>query len=443
MATKAESIASTTPTLTQKRIFLYWLPLAASWLLMAVEWPVVTGWMARLSEAERMIAAFGIVSSISLVIESPIISLLPTCTALARNRQSYLTLRKFTLHLMAVTTILHVLMGWTQLFDMVVIDLIGIPDSLYDPSRLGMKIMVFWSLAIAWRRFNQGILIRHGLTRYIGIGTILRLVSSASTVTLLAIFTKIPGIAIGALALEVGVISEAVFAHIMARKTISEKFGVDVIHSDEQELGYVDLVKFHWPLAASNLIFLAARPLVSAALARGLHPENDLAAWPVLSGLFFLTRAPAVAIPEVVIALYDEQEDKKPLSTFTLRVGLSLIGVMALFAFTPLSRLYFEKMIGVSTILADIAIHGVKFAFILPLITATLSYFRGAFTARKNTIPITLAMIVELVTMTVALAIGVILEVPGVPLAAIALTLAMGADNLVLYIATRRKKKGY
>ena len=93
--------------------------------------------------------------------------------------------------------------------------------------------------------------------------------------------------------------------------------------------------------------------------------------------------------------------------------------------------------------MADIAINGVKFALILPLITATLSYFRGAFTARKNTFPITLAMIVELVIMTAALALGVILEIPGVPLAAIALTLAMGADNLVLFIATRRKKKGH
>ena len=106
-----------TPSLSQRRIFLYWLPLAASWLLMASEMPYVNAMLARISEAERMIAAFGVVAAISITIESPVINLLSTSTAKARNRQHYLTLRRFTIHLMIVTTVLHILMGFTPLFD--------------------------------------------------------------------------------------------------------------------------------------------------------------------------------------------------------------------------------------------------------------------------------------------------------------------------------------
>lgn len=440
MSTKAETISTKYRPLTYKRIIAYFLPLAASWLLMGVEWPFVTGAMARLNEPARMIAAFGIVSSVCLVIESSVISLLSTSTALAKNRQSFCTLRKFTLHLMAATTVIHVLVGWTPLYDFIVVDLIGVPESLYEPTRLGLQIMIFWSGAIAWRRFMQGILIRYGLTRYVGFGTIARLASSATTAVSLALFTDLSGVVVGALALEAGVLSEATFAHIAARKTIAEKFPPDSSDPGDETLTYMELVKFHWPLAASNLIFLGARPLVTAALARGLHPEEDLAAWPVLSGLFFLARSPAVALPEVVIALHDEDDSERPLLNFTLLIGFALVALMVVTGFTPLSNIYFESLIGVTPDLSDIATSGVRFAIILPLVTAFLSYLRGDLTARKKTLPITMAMIVELTTMAALLVAGVAFQAPGIPLAATTLSIAMGADALYLFYVSRKYK---
>lgn len=438
MTLKTESIPQTTTTLSQKRILFYFLPLAASWLLMAIEWPFVTGAMARLGEAARMIASFGIVSSISLVIESPVIGLLSTSTALAKDRQSYCTLRKFTLHLMLVTTALHILVGWTPLYDIIVIDWIGAPESLYEPTRLGTQIMIFWSAAIAWRRFMQGILIRQGQARFVGFGTIVRLAASATTAIALALLSDLPGVAVGAFALEAGVISESIFANLVARKTIAEKFSPGSSPINEPPLSYRELLKFHWPLAASNIIFLAARPLVTAALARGLNPEEDLAAWPVLSGLFFLTRAPAVALPEVVIALHDEEGSEKPLIDFTTRVGFILVVIMIVMGFTPLAQYYFEELIGITPNLSEIATQGVRFAVVMPLITAFLSYLRGVLTAKRETLHITLAMIIELLTMGAFFIIGVILKIPGIPLAASTLSIAFGADTLYLFITARK-----
>jgi O-antigen/teichoic acid export membrane protein len=189
------------------------------------------------------------------------------------------------------------------------------------------------------------------------------------------------------------------------------------------------------------LIFLAARPLISAALARGLNPKDDLAAWPVLGELLFITRSPAIALPEVIIALHDDKKGNKPLSTFTFRIGLLLTGVMVLFSFTGLSHFYFENLIGVSSHIAEIAMTGVILALILPLVTGWLSYFRGIFTAEKRTFQITLAMVVELIVMVAILAVGVWLKVPGIPLAATTLTVAAGADTLYLLVASRRKEK--
>src|SRR3989304_864058 len=140
MARVDEVAARSFAPVNQKRIFLLWLPLAASWLLMALETPYLNAALARISEAERMIASFGLVASLSITIESPVISLLATATALARSQQNYLLLRRFTQHLILGTTLLQFLIGWTPLFDIVVVDLMGVPESLHDPVRLGLRL---------------------------------------------------------------------------------------------------------------------------------------------------------------------------------------------------------------------------------------------------------------------------------------------------------------
>jgi len=424
--------------LSQKRIFRYWLPLAASWVLMGCEMPFISGALARLSEAERTIAAFGVVASLIFTIESPIVALLSTSTALARSRQNYHMLRRFTLHLMIGTTALHLLLGWSPLFDLVVVKAIGVPESLIEPIQLGLRIIFLWSAAIAWRRFKQGILIRYGRTGAVGRGTMARLLSSAGTATILAVYGQLPGIAVATLALTAGVLVEASYAHWAAHELITNEFSQQPERGSLDELSYRELVKFHWPLAASNLLFLLTQPLIGAALSRSPNPVTALAAWPLASGILFITRAPALALPEVTIALIDEPDSHKQLKRFSLWVGLACVAALAALSFTPLADFYFQTLLGVSAGLAGIAVTGGRLGLALPMIMAGLSLYRGILTASRTTLPVTLGMTVELTSLAAALAIGVLLGAPGVPLAAIAMTIGMGADMLMLLGALRR-----
>lgn len=422
-------------------IFKYWIPLALSWIMMSFETPFINGAIARLSEAERMIAAFGIVYAISLVIESPVISLLPTSTALARSKQNYLTIRRFTIHLVLLTTMLHVLVAWTPLFDLVIIRLMNAPADLIEPVRLGLRMMIFWSGAIAWRRLMQGILIRNGLTKYISQGTVVRLITSAGSAAGLAVFSGLPGIAVGTISLASGVIAEAGFAHLVARKTIREVFYASSNPSAEP-LGYLELVKFQSPLALSNMIYLVASPLITTALARGADPINDLAAWPVVNSMLFILRAPAVALPEAVIALYQGLAKERALRRFSRGVGLTLSGTLLVISITPLAGLYFSNLIGLSSKLTAVAIPAAQAGIFLPFMTALLYHYRGVLTAEKRTVPITAGMVVELLVMCVVLFGGVSLGLSGVAVAALALTIGIGVDALILLIYIKTKQEG-
>ncbi|MEX2143928.1 MAG: hypothetical protein WD740_04980 [Anaerolineales bacterium] len=437
MAIIDEASATARSPLTQKRILLLWLPLAASWLLMALESPYINAALARLGEAELMIAAFGVAFYLSITIESPVISLLATSTALARSRQNYLMLRRFTLHLMIATTLLQFLVAWTPLFDLVVKDLLAAPESLHAPVRLGLQLMLPWSAAIAWRRFRQGILIRYGQSGKVGRGTILRLVSSAGTATFLAVFTPAPGIAVGALALSLGVAAEALYAQWASAPLVADKFAAG-ISSTQPDLGYRQLVNFHWPLATSNLLFLFTQPIIAAALARGPQPILNLAAWPVLSGLLFMTRAPEMALPEVTIAISEEKNSFIAMRRFALILGITSSTILALVSVTPISHFYFRSLLGMPEELSNIARNGAALALLLPLAMAFVMVSRGMLTSQHNTRPQAIAMALELATLILVLTIGIGLGFPGVPVAAFGLSAAMLIEALFLWLVLKR-----
>ncbi|UYN90096.1 MAG: hypothetical protein KIT08_02385 [Anaerolineales bacterium] len=423
--------AQSTAPLSQKRILLTWLPLAASWLLMALEMPYVNAALARLPNSVLMIAAFGLAASLSITIESPVISLLATSTALARSPQNYAMLRRFTIQLMVGTTVLQALLGWSPLFELVVRDWMGVPTSLLAPVKLGLQLMLLWSAAIAWRRFRQGILIRFGQSASVGKGTVVRLLASAGTATLLAVFTDASGVALGALALSLGVIAEAIYAHFASAALVRTHFGAESKLS-APDLSYRALVNFHWPLATSNLLFLLTQPLIAAALARSPEPETALAAWPVLNGLFFISRSLEMALPEVVIAHYDEPGSQPALRRFSYSVGLAACALLALVAYTPLSDFYFHTLIGVSDELAVIAEGGARLGVLLPLAMAAVCLARGLLTARRNTRPQAVAMALELAVLAGVLALGVALRLPSIPTAVAALTLSLGTEAIYL-----------
>src|SRR5512144_888276 len=118
-----------------------WLPLAGSWILMGLELPLVSAAMARMPHATVSLAAYGgVVFPLALLIESPILMLLTASTALARDRHAYAVVRRFMLVAGGLLTLLHALIAFTPLFDVIAGTLIGVPEPVREPARLGLRI---------------------------------------------------------------------------------------------------------------------------------------------------------------------------------------------------------------------------------------------------------------------------------------------------------------
>ncbi len=386
-------------------IYAAWWPLAASWLFMGMELPLVSAFMARLAFPKVSLAAYGgVVFPIALIIEAPVIMLLAASTALSKDLTSYKKIYRFMMWTGLITTLLHAVFAFTPLFDFIVGKVMQVPPVIIEPSRIGMKIMLPWTWSIAYRRYHQGVLIRFGHSKAISIGTALRLTANAVALIIGAQIDGVSGIVVGTSGIAAGVITEAIYTGIRVQPVIKNK--LSLANPVKPELTWPDFFSFYVPLALTSFINLVIQPLGSAALSRMPMPLESLAVWPVLGGFLFMWRSLGFAYNEVVVAQLDEPGSAKPLQQFSwLLAGLSTVGI-ALIAVSPLARLWFEVVSGLEKPLAELALAGLWFSLLWPALSILQNTYQGVIVNGKRTVGVTVSVIILVAVTVVILTIG-------------------------------------
>jgi hypothetical protein len=419
------------------RVVSAWWPLALSWLVMAAEGPALSAVAARLPNPEVNLAAFGgVVYPLALIIEAPIIMLLSASTALSKDWDSYQKLKRFMMVMGGALTVAHVLVAFTPLYDLVVVQIIRPPAEIVEPSRLGLMIMVPWSWAIGYRRFKQGVLIRFGHSRAVGLGSLVRLTADGLVLAAGYLIGTIPGTAVAATALAVGVLSEAAFAGLRARSVIENE--LQEAPPVEEPLTFPSFVDFYTPLAMTSLLRLLAEPVSSAALSRMPRALDSLAVWSVVNGFVFLLRSLGMAYSEVVIALLDEPRSSRSLRRFM--IGLTTVVTLGLLlvAATPVSMVWFERVTGLRTELALFSRRALWIALLMPGINVLQSWYQGLLVFSRHTRAITEAVAIYLVISSGILIAGAALDlIPGLYVGLAAISIARLVQTLWLWHRSR------
>ncbi len=421
----------------QSEVVHTWWPLAASWLLMGVEMPALSAVIARLAEPEINLAAFGgIVWPLALIIESPIIMLLAGSTALSKDMASYRKIWNYMQGAGALLTVLHLVVVLTPLYYIVVRDILGVPEEIIEPARLGLVVMTPWTWSIAYRRFNQGVLIRFGHSGSVGTGTIVRLTATMTVLITGLVLRTVPGVVLASLGMALAVVSEAVYIGIRVRPVLRYQLAVQA--PVEPPLTYAAFFAFYIPLVFTSLLTLLAQPIGSAALSRMPMALTSLAVWPVISGLIWLARTPATALVEVVVTLLERPNARPALRRFTLILAVTTTAAMALIAATPLSRLWFEKVAALSPELAAMARIGFWVGLPMPALTALQSWFQGVILHSRRTRGITESVVIFLAVSAIVLIAGIAWgEVAGLYVGLTGLMLATLAQTVWLWWRAR------
>ena len=431
--------AATAP-ISYRRIFWFWIPLAAMWFMMAVEQPLIASFIARMSDPELNLAAYGVVFSIALIIESPVIMLLAAGTALSRGAKSYRRLLRFSHVLMGGLTAVHLLIGLTPLFDLIMLRVIGVPAPVAELGRGAFLVITPWSAAVGYRRLWQGVLIRHDRTGVVPITIALRLAVTAVLLMIGYVLDRYSGIFVGAAALAGGVIAAAVAAYLFARPVVRQNLQDSLPEKDP--LSWRELSAFYVPLALTSLILLAARPLLTVAISRLPQPLDSLAVWPVLLSVSFLGRSIAMSYQEVGIALLQDRRGFAKLQRFARMLGLVMLLLFAAFALSPLAEIWFRRVAGLSLALTRMTRVPMVFLTILPAVGSVISWKRGILVKAKRTPAITRSVIVNLLVLGVLLVVlGYTLPVNGALIAAIAYAGSVTAEWAYLHLAASKARK--
>lgn len=388
--------------LTYKKIFYFWMPLAATWLMMSVEGPFLASIIARLAEPKYNLAAYGIAFSFALVIESPIIMLLSAATELVNDFQSFMKLRNFTYVMNTILTAVYILFIIPPIFYFIAEKIIGLPDEVAHLTHIASIILIPWPGAIGYRRFYQGILIKYNYTKRVSYGTVVRLVSMAVTAVILFSFFNLPGVVVGAVSLSVAVVSESIASRFMTVNLIKQIRESE--SSGEDNLSYRSIIKFYYPLALTSVMALGVHPIVTFFLGQSSMSLESLAVMPVVNSLVFIFRSVGLSYQEVGIALIGKKADGyKKLRNFAFFGGISAASTLLLIGLTPLSDFWLFDVSGLTKELADFASLPVIIMGIMPALTFLISFQRAVLVHERRTTQITYATIIEVSGIVISL----------------------------------------
>jgi O-antigen/teichoic acid export membrane protein len=420
-----------------KKILKTWIPLAASWLLMGIEMPAITAVMARLPHPEISLAAHGGTAwPIALLIEAPIIMLLSASVALSNNWASYQRIYRFMMISSFVLTLLHVVIAFTPAFDFVVQKVLSVPEEIIEPARTALRIMTPWTWSIAYRRCQQGVLIRYGHPEAVSIGTAIRLVSGVTVLMIGLTVQTIPGYVVGASAHVIGTFCEAAYAGIRVRPVLKNQ--VKTLPPGDP-IAWKTFFAFYLPLALTSILNQAWQPIGSAALSRMPNALESLAVWSVVGGLVFMFRSIGFAYNEVVVALLGQPGSSLHLRRFAAKLFLVILVIFIIVAVTPLSYWWFTYISGITPNLVAIARVGFWLAIPMAATSVLQSWFQGAILFSRETRAIPEATTIFLFTTLVILAIGISLgTVTGLYIGMIAFSASNIIQTTWLWIRSRK-----
>ena len=367
-----------------------------------------------------------------MFIESPVIHLLSTSVALARDRASMIALRTFAYRINIIVTAGMVVVSIPWVYNIVTNDVLHLPPSVATLMYWGFVSMIPWPAAIGYRRFYQGLLIRNGRTRLVAYGTIVRLITMLCSAITLMLIGTIPGVLVGTLSLTIGVMCEAAMTKYMVRDVLKMYERAVVMEGDG--ISTAEIVRFWLPLAATSAFGFAVTPMLAYFMSRAPDPLSSLAVLPVVDSFVFFFRSFGFSYQEVGVALIG---DKQQNYAAVRRVGFGIVicttVILAAIAFTPLLGMVYTGLYGLQPQLAGFAKVPTMVLVVLPSIAVAYSLYRSVLISARQNVKVTISTVLEVGGIALIMVLLVTFtELNGALAAAISMTLGRIISTIYL-----------
>jgi len=174
----------------------------------------------------------------------------------------------------------------------------------------------------------------------------------------------------------------------------------------EHRLSQREIAFFFFPLLLNVQLMSLSHSLINAALARLAHPVLTLAGFSIAIVLHLCLASPAYQNHTIAIALIRGRRSLFGVGLYVMAVALYVSLLLALVAYTPLGKLVFEQLLGVSPAIADEARSVLAILTFLPFFTGLRGLCQGIVIRARRTGLVSLATLIRILSLLGFLLLG-------------------------------------
>jgi hypothetical protein len=194
--------------LTLKGLWQFYRPLAITTLLRQTTRPLLNAGIAVAVLPRASLAAWPVAWGLAILVAGPAWSLQQLTTALAEDEAAYARVRRFSLTLSTLFTVLLAIVVFTPLYGEVMGFVYNLSPELQDLSRPAMQVMVVLPLMMGAQAILRGRLIRSGCTAIVRTAMTLNVGTLAATLLVGVTLTPVTGVVLAAAATLIGLLVE-------------------------------------------------------------------------------------------------------------------------------------------------------------------------------------------------------------------------------------------
>lgn len=412
----------------------FYLPLAASSMLMMVTHSIVSGAVARTLYPTIALAAYSASYSVAQVFESPCYGLNRMCLTFTRGKKSHRKAAQVALMILGVLISMLAIISWTPLARMILIDVLGVSEEVYSMAVPSMRMFILWPVASSVRSIFQTPIVMKKRTVWLTINMVARVLIMFLAAAIL------PGMwpvgPVGAAILMLGLGTEAFLAFVVSKKGIEplEDEGPDELIPTTPVI-----LKFALPLTIASSVQTLGRPIITAALSRTVNPEVTLAGYQVATSFSFIFAALTYNIYHMVIIFVKDSASFKQIRRFSAALGTIALVCLWISSVPQMGTWIFGSVIKTPPEVIPEALKTLAFIAMMPFMAAFAEFYGGILMLNQQTVWVTAAKFGNVITSSLTVtALAQTYPAMGAAIGAIALAAGSGMEALICGRIVRR-----
>ena len=312
----------------------YW-PLVLTSQMMTLAHPIINAALGRSEDAIVQLAAYGVGFGTAVFLNSPLFPFQQVVTAMGVGPRARRDLIAKGLGLGVVICAVELALALTPLGYLLFDGFMGSTPAVTDLARRILLVQAPISLLLPLRALAWGVILRHRDTRIISQATGLRLACLTGLVFALAGAGWWPPAVVGAVAMTLGILVEAIYSGTRALRLARR--GAEGVDADEDErVNWRQFMVFVGPLMVSTVAWAVMRPLLNAVMGRTVDPDLAQGALGFVFPLLILMASPLWALQNTTLVLVRDRHDFRKLARFTGAVILVFAALIGAWVWTPL-----------------------------------------------------------------------------------------------------------